>query len=74
MKKSPYALAAVAAVAVLSAPPAVAAAGPARMPLDITARQCIQGGGIIIISANGTGADGYVKFCQGGTHDGETIV
>lgn len=48
--------------------------GAAGAPLDVTAGECIQGGGMIIIIADGTAPGGFSKTCQGGTHDGETII
>ncbi|MEV6960266.1 hypothetical protein AB0M97_13930 [Streptomyces sp. NPDC051207] len=52
--------------------PAVRSA--AQLPADISARECLQGGGLIIITADGDGMDSYTKRCHGGTHDGETII
>jgi hypothetical protein len=80
MNKSSWAPAAVLAVSVLcAAAPASAAAqdlpqGAAGAPLDVTAGECVQGGGMIIIIADGTAPGGFSKTCQGGTHDGETII
>ncbi|MFD8308569.1 hypothetical protein ACFV29_40580 [Streptomyces sp. NPDC059690] len=48
------------------------AAGPAQAAADISAQDCVRGGGVIIINAVGDGA--FTKYCEGGTHDGETIT
>ncbi|MZF88152.1 hypothetical protein [Streptomyces sp. SID5643] len=61
-------LAALAATAL--AVPATAAA----LPADVTASQCIAGGGMIVISAVGEGSPSYTKRCMGGIHDGETVL
>ncbi|MEU2271546.1 hypothetical protein ABZ568_35035 [Streptomyces olindensis] len=42
--------------------------------LDVTASQCIAGGGMIIISAVGNGSESYTKRCKGGIHDGQTVL
>ncbi|MFE7858002.1 hypothetical protein [Streptomyces sp. NPDC057403] len=39
---------------------------------DVSAQECIRGGGVIIINAVGDGT--YTAHCEGGTHDGETIT
>ncbi|MFA3878176.1 hypothetical protein ABS735_31765 [Streptomyces sp. MMCC 100] len=44
------------------------------LPGEVTATECIQGGGVIIISADGEGADSFTKLCRGGIHDGQTII
>ncbi|CAL9617973.1 hypothetical protein [Streptomyces sp. enrichment culture] len=49
--------------------PAVAAA-----PADVSARECIAGGGVIVVSAQGPGAQTFTMHCSGGVHDGETVV
>ncbi|MFF5516899.1 hypothetical protein [Streptomyces coeruleorubidus] len=69
MNKLPYALLTALAVVAL-APPAHASARPA----DVTASQCIAGGGSIVISAVGDGSQSYTKRCVGGVHDGETVL
>ncbi|GAA4789783.1 hypothetical protein [Streptomyces ziwulingensis] len=77
MKKSSYASAAVLALAVALGAPAAAAAqrcGPARGPADVSASQCLAGGGLIIISSDGSGSGTFTQHCHGGSHDGETIV
>ncbi len=40
----------------------------------MTALECVRGGGMIIVAAEGQGTGAFTKRCQGGTHDGETIV
>ncbi|MEV5321624.1 hypothetical protein AB0K92_28935 [Streptomyces sp. NPDC052687] len=57
-----------------ASPQVVPAQGAARAPLDITAGECVQGGGMIIIVADGTVPGGFSKTCQGGVHDGQTII
>ncbi|MGW0331481.1 hypothetical protein ACWD0J_06285 [Streptomyces sp. NPDC003011] len=83
MNVSPHVLAAALTVAVLSAgsaqaagPPAhgPAGRGAAHGPADISASDCVQGGGMIIVTADGAGTNSYTVRCQGGTHDGETIT
>jgi hypothetical protein len=69
MTKLPYALLTALAVASLAAP-----AHASARPADVTASQCIAGGGMIIISAVGDGSHGFTKRCEGGVHDGETVL
>ncbi|MGP2436277.1 hypothetical protein [Streptomyces sp. JW3] len=71
MYKSSCALIAALAV-VLACPVASAQAVAARVPLDVTATECLRGGGSFLVLWDGQG--GWIKQCQGGTHDGETIV
>jgi hypothetical protein len=47
---------------------------PAALPADVTASQCVAGGGVIIISVAGDGSQSYTKRCMGGVHDGETVL
>ncbi|MFJ6557041.1 hypothetical protein ACIQNT_33200 [Streptomyces luteogriseus] len=70
MRKLPYALLAAALAASALAVPATAAA----LPVDVTASQCVAGGGMIVISAVGDGVQGYTKRCMGGVHDGRTVL
>ncbi|MEJ1202690.1 MULTISPECIES: hypothetical protein [unclassified Streptomyces] len=75
MRKSSWAAVAALALSVLSAAPAEAAVSRAvHLPVDVTATECIQGGGVIIISVDGSGTGSFTKRCQGGTHDGETVT
>ncbi|MFJ8595277.1 hypothetical protein [Streptomyces sp. NPDC093598] len=69
MRTLPYALVTALAVSVLAVPCRAAA-----LPADVTASQCIAGGGSIVISAVGDGWQAYTKRCVGGVHDGETVV
>jgi hypothetical protein len=69
MTRLPYALLTALAVASLAAP-----AHAAARPADVTASQCIAGGGMIIISAVGDGSHSFTKRCEGGVHDGETVL
>ncbi|MDT0386422.1 MULTISPECIES: hypothetical protein [Streptomyces] len=68
MRTLPYALLAALALTALAAP-----ARAAALPADVTASQCIAGGGMIIISAVGDGSP-WTKRCMGGIHDGQTVV
>ena len=68
MTNLPYALLTALAVASLAAP-----AHAAARPADVTASQCIAGGGMIIISAVGDGSRSFTKRCEGRVHDGETV-
>jgi hypothetical protein len=85
MRESSWSVIAALTLAVLCAAPAEAAVTRAlaadsgalratRLPSDVTATQCIQGGGVIIVSVDGTGTGTFTKRCQGGTHDGETVL
>lgn len=69
LNKLPYALLTALAGMVLAAP-----AHAAARPADVTASQCIAGGGSIVISAVGDGWQSYTKRCVGGVHDGETVL
>jgi hypothetical protein len=69
MTRLPYALLTALAVASLAAP-----AHAAARPADVTASQCIAGGGMVIISAVGDGSHSFTKRCEGGVHDGETVL
>ncbi|AMW08368.1 hypothetical protein A4E84_01770 [Streptomyces qaidamensis] len=63
--------------ALLTALTATALAAPATaaaLPADVTASQCVAGGGMIVISAVGDGSPSYSKRCMGGVHDGETVL
>ncbi|MEU4659571.1 hypothetical protein AB0G32_37525 [Streptomyces sp. NPDC023723] len=71
MYKSSWALIAALAV-VLACPAGPARAGTARVPADVTATECLRGGGLLLVLWDGQG--GWLKQCQGGTHDGETVV
>ncbi|MGI5391225.1 hypothetical protein [Streptomyces sp. CA-251251] len=85
MRESFWSVTAALTLAVLCAAPAGAAPARAlpadsgapratRLPGDVTATQCVQGGGVIIVSVDGTGTGTFTKRCQGGTHDGETVL
>ncbi|MEU0388315.1 hypothetical protein [Streptomyces chartreusis] len=69
LQKLPYALLTALAATALAAP-----AHAADRPADVTASQCIAGGGSIVISAVGDGSQSYTKRCMGGVHDGETVL
>ncbi|MFE6281058.1 hypothetical protein [Streptomyces sp. NPDC057877] len=82
MKTSPPALAVALTVSLLSAGSVPAAALSAPAPTvrsapttaaDISAGECVRGGGMIIISSNADGTNSFTKRCQGGVHDGQTI-
>ncbi|MFB6553925.1 hypothetical protein [Streptomyces sp. NPDC056405] len=75
MRKSSWAVVAALVLSVLCAAPAEAAVSrAAHLPVDVTATECIQGGGVIIISVDGSGTGSFTKRCQGGTHDGESVT
>ncbi|MBQ1095193.1 hypothetical protein ACIQ1J_09135 [Streptomyces sp. NPDC097107] len=76
MRKSSWAVVAALALSVLCAAPAEAAVSrAAHLPVDVTATECIRGGGVIIISVDGSSGTGsFTKRCQGGTHDGESVT
>ncbi|MER6347379.1 hypothetical protein ACWC10_25445 [Streptomyces sp. NPDC001595] len=44
------------------------------LPVDVTASECVQGGGMIIIIADSAAPNGFSQYCEGGTHDGQTIT
>ncbi|MFD5233775.1 hypothetical protein ACFWJ5_35660 [Streptomyces qaidamensis] len=69
MRTLSYALLAALAATALAAPATAAA-----LPADVTASQCVAGGGMIVISAVGDGSPSYSKRCMGGVHEGETIL
>ncbi|CAL9669200.1 hypothetical protein [Streptomyces sp. enrichment culture] len=75
MRKSSCTLLAALAVSVLCATGAQAS-GPraASLPGEVTASECIRGGGVIVISADGDGTGSFTSLCRGGTHDGQTIT
>lgn len=74
MRESSWAVVAALAVSVLCAAPAAAAVPRAtHLPGDVTASECLRGGGVILISADGEGTGSFTARCQGGSHDGETI-
>jgi hypothetical protein len=69
MRTLPYVLLTALAVSALAVP---ASAG--ARPADVTASQCVAGGGVIIISAAVDGSQSYTERCMGGVHDGETVL
>ncbi|MFF0644423.1 hypothetical protein ACFYVV_12525 [Streptomyces tendae] len=73
MRKSSCTVIAALAVSVLCATGARASVPRAAgLPGEVTASQCVAGGGVIIISEDGTGS--FTSLCRGGTHDGQTIT
>ncbi|AKZ59923.1 putative secreted protein [Streptomyces ambofaciens ATCC 23877] len=84
MRESSWSVIAALTLSVLCAAPAGAAARAvqadsgalrvARLPSEVTATQCVQGGGVIIVSVDESGTGTFTKRCQGGTHDGETVL
>ncbi|MFE8919906.1 hypothetical protein [Streptomyces rochei] len=75
MRKSPWAVVAALALPVLGAAPADAAmTRTAHLPTDVTASECIQGGGLIVVSVDQSGTGSFTKRCQGGVHDGESVT
>ncbi|MBT2411284.1 hypothetical protein J7I94_12015 [Streptomyces sp. ISL-12] len=71
MHKSSCALVAALAVA-LAFPVPSADAAAVRVPGDVTAIECLEGGGSLLVEWDGQG--GFVRQCQGGVHDGEALV
>lgn len=62
-----------AAASVARVPSRASAAGSGTQVFaDISAQECVRGGGLVIINAVGDGT--YTKYCEGGAHDGETIT
>lgn len=76
MRKSSCTLIAALTVSVLCAAGAGAASVPSAvsLPAEVTATECIEGGGVIVISADGDGTGSFTSLCRGGTHDGQTIT
>ncbi|MFE0811217.1 hypothetical protein ACFW4M_11485 [Streptomyces sp. NPDC058794] len=75
MRKSLWAVVAALTVPVLCAAPAAASGSPdAHLPADVTATECIQGGGLIVVSVDQSGTGSFTKRCQGGVHDGESVT
>ncbi|MFK0066915.1 hypothetical protein [Streptomyces sp. NPDC091046] len=75
MRKSSCTLIAALAVSVLCATGAQASVPRAvSLPGEVTASECIRGGGVIVISADGDGTGSFTSLCRGGTHDGQTIT
>ncbi|MFL9653126.1 hypothetical protein ACJ7VE_05325 [Streptomyces sp. PB17] len=75
MRKSSCTVIAALAVSVLCAT-GVRASVPraAGLPGEVSASECIAGGGVIVISADGDGTGSFTSLCRGGTHDGQTIT
>ncbi|GAA2573693.1 MULTISPECIES: hypothetical protein [Streptomyces] len=75
MRKSSWTAIAALAVSVLCAAGAQAAerGAPAR-PGEVTATECVRGGGVIVISADGDGTGSFTRLCSGGAHDGQTVT
>ncbi|MFG3112487.1 hypothetical protein [Streptomyces tendae] len=75
MRKSSCTVIAALAVSVLCATGARASVPRvASLPGEVTASECVAGGGVIIISADGDGTGSFTSLCRGGTHDGQTIT
>ncbi|KAF2775648.1 hypothetical protein ACFWQ6_27350 [Streptomyces coelicoflavus] len=75
MRKSSCTVIAALAVWALSAAGAEAAVlRVPDLPGEVTATECIQGGGVIIISADGDGTGSFTTLCRGGIHDGQTVT
>ncbi|MEU3948815.1 hypothetical protein [Streptomyces sp. NPDC029526] len=68
MHRLPSAALTAVTLTLLCTPAAVAA------PADVSARECIAGGGMIVVSAQGPGGQTFTMRCSGGVHDGETVV
>ncbi|OMI91793.1 hypothetical protein BSZ07_02655 [Streptomyces sp. M1013] len=75
MRKSSCTVLAALALSVLCATGARAAVPHApSLPSDVTATECVQGGGVIVISADGDGTGSFTTICRGGVHDGQAIT
>ena len=75
MRKSSCTVIAAVALWILCATEAEAAEpGAPGLPGEVTATECIEGGGVIIISADGDGTGAFTTLCRGGTHDGQTVT
>ncbi|MGC0387162.1 hypothetical protein RKD32_006898 [Streptomyces sp. SAI-195] len=75
MRKSSCTVLAALALSVLCATGARASVPHApSVPGEVTATECIQGGGVIVISADGDGTGSFTTICQGGVHDGQAIT
>ncbi|MEU4980033.1 hypothetical protein [Streptomyces sp. NPDC021969] len=73
MRKSSCTVVAALALSVLGATGAEASVPRAPgVASDVTATECLQGGGGIVITADGTGS--LTAVCRGGIHDGQTIT
>ncbi|MGW4544803.1 hypothetical protein ACWEN4_00255 [Streptomyces violaceorubidus] len=46
----------------------------ASVPGEVTATECVAGGGVIVISADGDGSGAFTTLCQGGIHDGQAVT
>ncbi|KOX49038.1 MULTISPECIES: hypothetical protein [Streptomyces] len=75
MRKSSCTVIAAAALWVLGAAGAQAAVPRVPgLPGGVTAAECVGGGGVIVISADGDGSGSFTQLCRGGVHDGRTIT
>ncbi|MCM1938142.1 hypothetical protein NC239_07900 [Streptomyces sp. G3] len=75
MRKSSCTVVAAVALWILCAAGAEAAEpGAPGLLGKVTATECIEGGGVIIISAAGDGTGSFTTLCRGGAHDGQTIT
>ncbi|CAL9666160.1 hypothetical protein [Streptomyces sp. enrichment culture] len=75
MRKSSWGVGAALAVSVLCAAWAQAAAAHVPyLPGDVTADECLRGGGLIVISADGEEPGSFTQVCRGGVHDGQTVT
>ncbi|MFD5285330.1 hypothetical protein [Streptomyces rubrogriseus] len=73
MRKSSCTVVAALALSVLGATGAEASAPRApSVASDVTATECLQGGGGIVVTADGAGA--LTAFCRGGIHDGQIVT
>ncbi|MEV8127412.1 hypothetical protein AB0P07_25555 [Streptomyces sp. NPDC085944] len=75
MRKSSCTMIAAVALWLLCAAGAGAAElGAPGLLRQVTATECIEGGGVIIISADGDGTGSFTTLCRGGIHDGQTVT
>ncbi|WP_030185301.1 hypothetical protein [Streptomyces violaceorubidus] len=75
MRKSSCTVIAALALSVLCATGARASVPRAPvLPSEVTATECVEGGGVIVISADGDGSGAFTTLCQGGVHDGQAVT
>lgn len=75
MRKSSWAVGAALAASVLCGAWAQAAvAHVPYAPRDVTADECLRGGGLIVVSADGEQPGSFTRLCRGGVHDGQSVT
>ncbi|MER6166225.1 hypothetical protein [Streptomyces violaceorubidus] len=75
MRKSSCTVIAALALSVMCATGARASVPHAPgLPSEVTATECVEGGGVIVISADSDGSGSFTTLCQGGIHDGQAVT